>query len=196
MKIASPKPTERGSALLIVLGFLSFMLISAVSFAVYMRIERQASSNYRHATTARHLLNVGLYRAIDDIDAELRVPSVNGTPRSRKFPDWPGRVRASAVPDSAQNGMDARVLSLEALSFIPGIFVNDARRYAVPNDADPGAWCGAKWRKITMPGSVMGGGQVEVGRYAYVCLNVSDMLDVNVCTAAGNAGPAIRWSTT
>lgn len=182
---------EAGSALLIVLGFLTFMMISAVSFAVYMRIERQASSNYRHSVTARHLLNAGLYRAIDEIDSELRIPEVNSTKRPIKFPDWPGRVRDSAVNNGQDNGQNARVLSLESLSFIPGILVNDVRRYAVPNKSDPSqaTWMGAKWRKISMPVRSLGGGENAyeesvLGRYAYVCVNVSDMLDVNVCKAA------------
>ncbi len=164
---------EAGSALLIVLGFLSFMMISAVSFAVYMRIERQASSNYRHATTARHLLNAGLCRAIDDVDEELRNPYA-------KFPNWPGRVSVS-YDNGGTNSMNARVLSLESLSFIPGIFVNDARRYSVPNDAT----AGAKWRPISMPANLQpNAAAVDVGRYAFVCVNISDMLDVNVCKAS------------
>jgi len=180
---------KQGSALLIVLGFLSFMMISAVSFAIYMRIERQASSNYRHSVTARHLLNAGLCRAIDEIDAELRVPSApGGFARPVKFPDWPGRVKPSAVPNGGQNSQDARVLSLEALSFIPAIFVNDVRRYAIPNTADSRdpngyTWAGAKWRPLSMPVNFNSGenafGAAEVGRYAYVCINLSDMLDVN-----------------
>lgn len=186
---ASPHTPERGSALLIVLGFLSFMMISAVSFAIYMRIERQASSNYRHSVTARHLLNAGLCRAIDEIDGELRVPAApGGSPRPVKFPDWPGRVKPSAVANGGQNNQDARVLSLEALSFIPGIFVNDVRRYAIPNSADSRdpngyTWAGAKWRPLSMPVNFNSGenayGAAEVGRYAYVCINLSDMLDVN-----------------
>jgi len=179
-----------GSALLIVLGFLSFMMISAVSFAIYMRIERQASSNYRHSVTARHLLNAGLCRAIDEIDGELRVPSApgGGAARPVKFPDWPGRVKPSAVPNGGQNNQDARVLSLEALSFIPAIFVNDVRRYAIPNtedtkDPNGNTWAGAKWRPLSMPVNFNSGenayGGAEVGRYAYVCVNLSDMLDVN-----------------
>jgi type II secretory pathway component PulK len=84
---------RRGSALLIVLGFLSFMMISAVAFAVYMRIERQASSNYRHAAGARHMLNSALYRAIEDVDLELRTnPDADF---SRKFPLFPVRVRSA-----------------------------------------------------------------------------------------------------
>ncbi|MGI6390858.1 MAG: hypothetical protein ACOX7Q_11800 [Kiritimatiellia bacterium] len=120
---------HRGSALLIVLGFLSFMVISAVSFAIYMRTERQASSNYRHAVNARHLLNLGLVRAMEEVDSELRLKSNT----SLKFPDWPGRVLVSAIPasdDDVQRDSDARVLSLEALSFLPPFLVNDVRRYA------------------------------------------------------------------
>ncbi len=197
---ASPHTPERGSALLIVLGFLSFLIISAVSFAIYMRIERQASSNYRHSVTARHLLNAGLYRAIDEIDGELRIPSVSGVARPLKFPDWPGRVRPSAVANGAENGKDARVLSLEALSFIPAIFVNDVRRYAVTNrddvvsgvnlSAGKYSYMGAKWRPLSMPIEFNSGrnasGGAEVGRYAYVCVNLSDMLDVNACDASAD----------
>ena len=36
---------RRGSALLIVLGFLSFMVVSAVAFAVFMRAERRPSAS-------------------------------------------------------------------------------------------------------------------------------------------------------
>ena len=174
MKTRFPSSQERGSALLIVLGFLSFMTISAVSFAIYMRIERQASSNYRHTLEARHMLNAGLYRAIDEIDTDLRDSTV--TPQY-KFPsNWKGRVSVS-TPEA--DNSEARVLSPEALSFMPGILVNSVRRYAV----------NAKWRKINMPFSNIGEKTLNeadcpgprVGRYAYVCVNVSDMLNVNFC---------------
>ncbi|MFO7936454.1 MAG: hypothetical protein R6V06_02480, partial [Kiritimatiellia bacterium] len=184
------KRERKGSALLIVLGFLTFMMISAVAFAVYMRVERQASSNYRHASSARHLLNAALYRAIDEIDSELRATTIKGAPNKRKFPDWPGRVRNSAVVNSENNDNDARVLSMDALSYIPGILVNDVRRYAV-KPVDPGAnktYEGPKWRDLSMPNKDMDGelayGEAVVGRYAYSCINVSDMLNVNSCKAA------------
>lgn len=189
---------RRGSALLIVLGFLSFMMISAVSFAVYMRIERQASSNYRHSTTARHMLNAALYRAIDEIDSELRIPSFSTSGDTQcKFPtNWPGRVRASAVADGNLNDRNTRVLSMESLGFIPGIFVNDVRRYANPHRNDPGNnnsdatrnWRGAKWRTFNNID------KDPVGRYAYLCINVSDMLDVNLCRASGRDSNSNRVS--
>jgi len=156
---------QQGSALLIVLGFLTFMLISAVSFSIYMRIERQASSNYRHSVTARHLLNAGLTRAIDEVDRELRASSL-------KFPNWNGRVYTPLASNSTEN---VRVLSLEALSFIPGIFVNDVRRIAANSN-------GVKWR--TLPN----------GRYAYVCVNLSDMLNVNEISASSDGTNRISIS--
>jgi len=197
---AGTVPAHRGSALLIVLGFLSFMMISGVSFAIYMRIERQASSNYRHSTTARHMLNAGLYRAIDEIDSELRIKTdarvrafnsiaADSGVIQVKFPkwkDWPGRVKVSACDNEDQNNADACVLSFESLSFLPAFLINDVRRFAVSNDSDPGYdeddptqnWMGAKWRTLTRATD-----GVAVGRYAYVCVNVSDMLNVNLCRA-------------
>lgn len=180
------KKERKGSALLIVLGFLSFMIISAVAFAVYMRIERQASSNYRHASSARHLINAALYRAIDEIDSELRIQSINGTANARKFPDWPGRVRNSAVVNATDNDGDARVLTLDSLGYIPAILVNDVRRYAVkPSVTTVGTYEGPKWRNLSMPDKDMEGNyaynEAVVGRYAYTCINVSDMLNVNSC---------------
>lgn len=191
--------SRKGSALLIVLGFLSFIIISGVSFAIYMRIERQAASNYRHSITARHLLNAGLARAMDEVDAELRVlhdgqvewlsgEDVYSGQIQTKFPqwkDWPGRVKVSAVPGSDDNAQDARVLSLESLSFLPAVLLNDVRRFAVRhegNNSDP-AYMGAKWRPLgrSVDGDV-------IGRYAYVCVNVSDMLNVNDIRAAMAGG--------
>ena len=40
-------PSRRGSALLIVLGLLAFLMISAVAFSIAMRTERSAAAAYR-----------------------------------------------------------------------------------------------------------------------------------------------------
>ena len=47
---------NRGSALLIVLGLLSFLMISAVAFSISMRTERSAAAAYRRSLTSRELL--------------------------------------------------------------------------------------------------------------------------------------------
>jgi hypothetical protein len=194
------KTEKKGSALLVVLGFLTFMIISAVSFSIYMRTERQASSNYRHSVTARHLLESALYRAMDEVDADLRgvrytypmeVPTTSEP--LTKFPthvQWEGRVFTSK--SNTPEIEDARVLSLEALSFLPAAVVNDARYYSA-STPDQKAF-GAKWRRMSMPITARvdidenevtsAGNKSFVGRYAYICVNLSDMPNVNGCTNA------------
>jgi hypothetical protein len=180
------KTEKRGSALLVVLGFLSFMIISAVSFAVYMRLERQSSSSYRHAVVGRHLLETALYRAMDQVDADLRgyryqVVEENEiqdpTPaQKKKFPDhWQAGGRfLTSVTDGA-DAEPARVLSLESLSFLPASLVNEARVTSLDT----------QWRRMSI---VSGPERRDVGRYAFLCVNVSDMLNVNGCTNIVRSG--------
>ena len=62
---------RRGSALLIVLGMVSFMVVSAVSFAMFMRQSRAPSSYLRRSSTARYLLKAALANAISRIDGQF-----------------------------------------------------------------------------------------------------------------------------
>ncbi|MEI6645364.1 MAG: hypothetical protein WCP12_04955 [bacterium] len=190
------KTEEKGSALLVVLGFLTFMIISAVSFCIYMRVERQASSNYRHSITARHLLESSLFRAMDEVDADLRgarytypgeIP-ITPDDLPTKFPrHWTnGRIFASRsnTPEQEQ----ARVLSLEALSFFPASLVNNARVVSAGS---------VEWRRMSMPieSSVdianntgrSSDNKSYVGRYAYMCVNLSDMFNINSCSSGGRS---------
>ena len=59
---------RRGSALLIVLGVLSFLVVSAVAFSAFMRRARQPSSYLRRVVASRQLAKAALSRAIDEID--------------------------------------------------------------------------------------------------------------------------------
>lgn len=183
--------SSRGSALLIVLGFLSFMMISAVSFAIYMRIERQASSNYRHAIVARHLLNSALARSIaevdHDLDGDLRTDKTSGDifRFPSHSPNWEGDGgRFYLSGGNASNGF-ARVVSFDALGYVPALFMNDLRYYGA--DA---CWVqfGAPAERVRsqtvnngIPTFYFGGSNI-VGRYAFACLNMSDLFNVNRCT--------------
>ena len=62
---------KKGSALLIVLGMFSFMLVSAVAFSVYMRASRAPSSYVRRNTSTRQILKAAVARAIDEIDTAI-----------------------------------------------------------------------------------------------------------------------------
>lgn len=63
---------RRGSALLIVLGFLSFMVVSAVAFSLWMRSERMPSSALKRAVGARHLAKAALAEAISELDYAIQ----------------------------------------------------------------------------------------------------------------------------
>ena len=65
------RPNKQGSALLIVLGFLSFMVVSAVAFSIFMRQGRLPSSFLRQRILARQLVKAGLAHAMSDIDAAI-----------------------------------------------------------------------------------------------------------------------------
>lgn len=63
--------SRKGSALLIVLGMLSFMVVSAVGFSIFMRESRKPSSHLKRSITARFLLRAALANAISRVDGEL-----------------------------------------------------------------------------------------------------------------------------
>jgi hypothetical protein len=90
-------------------------------------------------------------------------------------------VLTSVTNDSGDDSQEARVLTLEALAYVPGLLVNHVRHFAA-SDAN----C-AEWRSVSMPYSDMRGepsyNEMIVGRYAYACVNVSDMINVNNCWA-------------
>ena len=64
--------SQKGSALLIVLGFLSFMVVSAVAFAIWMRNERLPSSALRRNVANRYLVKAALAQAMSRVDDAIR----------------------------------------------------------------------------------------------------------------------------
>ena len=177
---------RRGSALLIVLGFLSFMVVSAVAFAVFMRAERAPSSALRRNVAVRHLVKGALARAISILDDAIRGDTFpgragSGSPDGQPYRDrsqnpmdvWQGRV---FMPPDPEGGTDpgraesrfapvtetASVLNLEALGYLPPPLVNDVRFLARCS------WS-SKWQNLPY----------DSGRCAYVAVNVSDYFDIN-----------------
>lgn len=63
---------KRGSALLIVLGLLGFLMISAVAFSISMRTERSAAAAYRRNLIARELLASAFTDARATVDFALK----------------------------------------------------------------------------------------------------------------------------
>ena len=178
---------RRGSALLVVLGMLAFMTVSAVAFAAYMRRARLPSNYLRRATSSRELVKAALARAIDDIDHAVNDnphPGLGSEACKRRDENpgqyvntnrngWVGRVFMNAdmsragksgdVPNGAVDpGDTVPVLSLEGLAYVPAPLMGEARYYGRRTPT-------AQWRSFDF----------DAGRYAYLALDVSDYLDIN-----------------
>ncbi len=172
--------TRRGSALLVVLGMLAFMTVSAIAFAAYMRRARLPSNYLRRATSSRELVKAALARAIDDIDHAVNDNPHPGlgsevcTRANTNCNGWIGRVfmntnmtSAGKTDDRLPNGAvdpsnTVSVLSLEGLAYVPAPLMGEARYYGRRTPT-------AQWQSFDF----------DAGRYAYLALDVSDYLDVN-----------------
>lgn len=179
---------KNGSALLIVLGFLSFMVVSAVAFAIYMRAERLPSSALRRNVATRHLVRAALAEAISRVDDAVRgdpFPGLcqtnteyaaqgNFTYRDQQgqaMDVWQGRVFMPPDPLGGTRDRETRfapitetvsVLTLEGLGYLPPALVNDVRFLS------RSSWA-AQWQQLPF----------DAGRFAYCAVNVSDYFDIN-----------------
>ena len=151
---------RNGSALLIVLGVLSFLVVSAVAFSAYMRRARLPSSYLRRSVAARDLAKGALAHVIDEIDRAIADgvhPGLGGTSANT----WRDRVffRGGGEQDISQT---APTLTFEGLAYIPPPLVNEARYWSRKTPT-------AVWRSFGY----------DTGRYAYCAIDVSDYFDVN-----------------
>ena len=153
---------RKGSALLIVLGMLSFMVISAVAFSAYMRYARMPSSYLRRNSASRLLVKAAVARAIDAIDAAVaNDPHPGVGNRSADENRWRGRVLIGQN-DLVDFDDTVPVLTLESLAYIPPALVNEARYFSRRSPA-------ARWHSFGF----------DSGRFAFCAMDVSDCLDVN-----------------
>ncbi len=168
-------PKRRGSALLIVLGILSFMVVSAVAFSVLMRQSRLPSSFLRQKVAAAQLTKAALANAMAEIDRAIGdnpYPGVGNANGSDDFGNWwrnrilmLSQSAANATPDPDGGGeVDGAVstLPMEGLAYVPPPLVNTVRYWMKRSPT-------AVWQSLGY----------DAGRYAYTAVNVSDYFDVN-----------------
>lgn len=171
-RFSSRRP-RRGAAILVVVGMLAILLITAVAFTILMRVERGASANFRHDAGARQMLYVALAQAIADIDAAppLGVGDDVYPPWGAAFIWTNGSHHVTLPPDvllsidtnvnNSSNVLVAHILSQEAMKYVPRSL------RASLQTAKP------EWRGVDV-------GTGPIGRYAYIVVNVSGLLDANV----------------
>ena len=185
------RSTRRGSALLIVLGMVSFMIISAVAFSIFMRTSRLPSSYMRRNVSSRYLLKAALANAIERIDGKTFTnegifddlyPGVG--PRGGAGDLWCGRVFCpfglmSPVADrntGLEKFQTVSPLTLEGLAYLPPAVINEVRYYQRRTRT-------ADWAQLSY----------EVGRYSFCAVDVSDCLDANkVKMLARSSAPGYR----
>ena len=137
--------SRKGSAILIVLGMLSFMVVSAVGFAVYMRQSRLPSSYLRRASSTRYLLKAALAHAIARLDG---CDGKNGYCEGVYDDPYPGIGPKISKDNSHHDDGDywakrvfmpfgqvspddtVSTLTLEALAYLPPAVINDVRVYS------------------------------------------------------------------
>ena len=192
------KRSRKGSALLVVLGLMAIISISAFAFAAYMRYSRTPSSYTRRTSAARNLVKAALTRAIDAIDMSVNDrPHPNITMPDMQAPYYEKGEEASdkSIKDinvwmdrlfvgeedkyPAREGDTVSPLAFEALAYIPPYLVNTVRWYSrrVPS---------AKWKTL----------DYDLGRYVYCAMDISDYLDVNrlFADAPRSSAPHTRFS--
>ena len=194
------RDSRAGMALLIVLGLLALLMITGVAFTILMRIERASASNLRHTSAARQMAKGGLAYAIAALNADI------GTNR---YPNWPDRLYTPSghdtgfpdnrprlhIPEGIFFSVDeekryvnevteARVLTAEAARYLPGAL---RHRAEIIRDVNGNDYARPEWIPVTG-----GGGNDIIGRYAYVILNTSGLLDAN-SVHTNSAAAGARW---
>lgn len=189
--------SQKGSALLIVLGFLSFMVVSAVAFAVWMRNERLPSSALRRAVANRYLVKAALAQAMSRVDDAIRshvFPGAwNTNLQNTVYRDcngwaydwWESRVfmppNSEGMVDYNDNSVSPdkdRFLRYAPVTKTVSVLNLEALGYLPPaliNDVRllaRSSWA-AQWDYFNF----------DAGRYAFCAVNVSDMFDVNKLAA-------------
>lgn len=172
---------KKGSALLIVLGMLAFMVMSAVAFSMFMRQSRLPSSFLRQRLVSSQLVKAGLAEAMQTVDAAIGdnpYPGIGATGTRNR---WRNRVfmgTDTAYQNTSSDlteedsddsiGETVSTMPLEGLAYLPPPLVNSVRYLSRKSST-------AVWTPLGY----------DAGRYVFTCVNVSDYFDINRLPAGG-----------
>lgn len=158
--------SRSGIALVVVLGFLAVLVIMAMGFAVSMRVERLAARNSLDHVRSRQLGEAALARVVSDIQKDLG---------SALVPDWAGSWVEGAF-ESIGSGvaMTNKLIEGHVTNYIPRSL------WTAAHNAEKNA----QWLPFEYTDA--GGQQKRIGRYAYIVLDCSGLLDVNFDYTSNN----------
>ena len=201
--------SKKGSALLIVLGFLSFMVVSAVAFAIWMRTERIPSSSLRRTVANRYLVKAALAQAMSRVDDAIRSHVFPGAwhtnntnlgtsdvnvyrnARGYAYDWWEARVFMPPEPEGKEKDSESGNVHHRYAPITKTVSVLnlEALGYLPPSIVNDvrllarSSWA-AQWDYFNF----------DAGRYAFCAVNVSDMLDITKMAADSprTSAPAMR----
>ncbi|HMP90589.1 MAG TPA: hypothetical protein PJ991_10330 [Kiritimatiellia bacterium] len=153
----SSRKHEEGIALVVVLGILSLLIILGFGFSVAMRTERMAASSAADTIRARHLLQVALARAMEDISTDMLAGGLVYPPSFMQSGDFNETDRLAFGPTDLFSG--------EFTNYVPRGMHVDVRANSSP-----------RWVNILDPDD----SSHRLGRYSFLAVDSSGLLDINV----------------
>lgn len=176
-----PAPAKAGIALIIVLGFLAVLIMLGVAFIVMSRTERLAAEVGKESFQAKYLLDGAVDAALDGINEALWTST-------RKYPHAPKSLMIIESVDSGDtlqaDGLD--LISGEVTNWLPRRFLAKAGDPGYDADYDASLVAkNAEWIYVKDP--VESPSRI-LGRFAYVCVDCSGMLDANLVNANPKRG--------
>ncbi len=157
-----------------VLGMLAVLMLLAVSFSVVMRIERAGTTNLRNALTSRQALMTALTYAAQAIDESVGEKVVADWENGLIASSGTGSYTEELIGSGSRPDNSAMLVTAESAKFLT------PSQEALARNAN------ARWGLITsgMAASKPSGSSLSqdttVGRYAFVVLDATGYLDMNI----------------
>lgn len=202
--------SRRGSALLIVLGMLAFMVVSAVAFSAYMRSSRLPSSYLRRVVASRMLAKAALAEAIDEIDA-----AIGNMPHPGVWLDDGGLSNGKNISSDVNRETDYVLRGHNSNVWLGRVYIGGTSGVArvedrlIPQDKTvptltleglayipPPLVNEARYYSRHSNAGTWHSMGFDAGRYAFCAIDVSDYFDINAlkADAARNSSPEGRIS--
>ena len=177
----SCEESKRGVALIVVLGFLSIMILMAVAFVMQARVERLVSGATLEAQRGRQMARTALNAGMSDYSYQLygknkfMLPPIDSDFDLfvSKPPYASGEMQPSlgGGENGTLSGSGVELMQGEARNWIPRRYL-ESEDYAMDN---------ARWVLVRQdPSKGAGKWNPVVGRYAYLCFDMSGGIDANL----------------
>ncbi|NLB65663.1 MAG: hypothetical protein GX803_04240 [Lentisphaerae bacterium] len=179
LNFSSKQDRRQGVALIVVLGFLSLMIMMALAFLTQARVERMVAGASLEGMRTRQLAQTAVAAAMQDyLNALKDVPQ--NDPVHDVFLSGDGRASMSHHYSGMEIG-DARLLNGKVEDWLTDEQLDAALNGSVDDDVANAEWIWVRQQP--------GARSRILGRYAYVCFDMSGMVDANLLGAVFSDDP-------